>query len=116
MSIYKSEIKSIKYVLKNCLHNKFQNYKPEPTSMPFHTRLLDKNRMALYPFIHSLNTNFGTAIFEPVALSLAQKNFKVAQSQMKAGTQISEGAHQVIQEIMDSLATAESTPNKSKEI
>ncbi|MBU1298812.1 MAG: TdeIII family type II restriction endonuclease [Bacteroidetes bacterium] len=112
----KQQIHTVEEVLKNCLRKKFQNYKPEPASMPFHTRLLGKDRLALYSFIHSLNTNFGTAIFEPVALSLAQKNFKVAQSQMKAGTQISEGAHQVIQEIMDSLATAESTPNKSKEI
>ncbi|MBA4321148.1 MAG: TdeIII family type II restriction endonuclease [Flavobacterium sp.] len=112
----KQQIHTVEEVLKNCLRNKFQNYNPEPASMPFHTRLLGKDRLALYSFIHSLNTNFGTAIFEPVALTLAQNNFKVAQSQMKAGTQISEGSHRIIQEIMDSLATAESSPNKSKEI
>jgi len=33
--------------------------------------LLGKDRLALYAFIHSLSTNFGTTIFEPVALSLA---------------------------------------------
>ena len=32
--------------------------------------------MALFSFIHSLNTHFGTTIFEPVALVLAKKNFK----------------------------------------
>jgi type II restriction enzyme len=83
--------------------------------MPFHTRLLGKDRLALYAFIHSLNTNFGTTIFEPVALALAKKNFKSAQSQAKAGGQISEGAHEVIQEIMDNLATAQSSPNKKEE-
>ena len=32
------------------LRNKFENYKPETSSMPFHTRLLGKDRMALYSF------------------------------------------------------------------
>lgn len=41
--------------------------------MPFHTRLLGKDRMALFSFIHSLNTNFGTSIFEPVALAELQQ-------------------------------------------
>jgi hypothetical protein len=112
----KNEILLIENVLKTCLRNKFQNYCPEPASMPFHTRLLGKDRLALYSFIHSLNTNFGTAIFEPVALVLAQKKFKSAESQAVAGTQISEAAHKVIQEIMDDLATAQSMPDKAKEI
>ncbi len=116
MSLSKSDVKEIEGVLKSCLHNKFQNYNPEPASMPFHTRLLGKDRLALYSFIHSLNTNFGTAIFEPVALALARKNFKSAQSQAIAGTQISEEAHKVIQEIMDDLTTASDSPNKAKEI
>jgi len=47
--------------------------------MPFHTRLLGEDRLALYSFIHSLNTNFGTTIFEPVAVALASTHFKVAE-------------------------------------
>ncbi len=116
MALKSEQIKNIENVLKNSLIHKFQNYNPEPASMPFHTRLLGKDRLALYSFIHSLNTNFGTAIFEPVALALAKKNFKSAQSQAKAGDQISEGAHKVIQEIMDGLSTAKTSPNKHKEI
>ena len=84
--------------------------------MPFHTRLLGKDRMALFSFIHSLNTNFGTSIFEPVALALASSSFVVALSQQTAGTQISSEAHRVIQNIMDGLATADSSPNKPEEI
>lgn len=110
------QIISIENVLKTCLRNKFQNYNPEPASMPFHTRLLGKDRLSLYAFIHSLNTNFGTAIFEPIALALAQNKFKLAESQVVAGTQISEEAHKIIQEIMDELATAQSSPNKANEI
>jgi len=84
--------------------------------MPFHTRLLGKDRLALFSFIHSLNTNFGTSIFEPVALALAATSFKSAESQATAGTEISAEAHRVIQDIMDKLATAEIEPNKPKEI
>src|SRR5580693_6719622 len=108
MSLTKLEIQSIEEVLRICLRNKFLKYKPEPASMPFHTRLLGKDRLALFSFIHSLNTNFGTAIFEPVAITLASKSFKIASSQSKAGDQISEEAHKVIQDIMDNLATADS--------
>jgi len=84
--------------------------------MPFHTRLLGKDRMALFSFIHSLNTNFGTSIFEPVAKALALASFQSALSQQIAGTEISSEAHSVIQNIMDSLATASSNPDKPTEI
>lgn len=103
-------------ILKNCLRNKFSNYNPEPASMPFHTRLLGKDRLALYSFIHSLSTNFGTAIFEPVAIALAESRFKTALKQQTAGNQISLEAHKVIQEIMNGLETAVKEPNKEKEI
>ena len=116
MPLTKLEIQSIEEVLKNCLRNKFQNYKPEPASMPFHTRLLGTDRLALFSFIHSLNTNFGISIFEPVAKTLATKNFKAVQSQAKVGNHISESAHKVIQGIMDDLSTTKGTPNKAKEI
>jgi type II restriction enzyme len=57
------QIGNIENVLRNALRNKFLNHNPEPAYMPFHTRLLGKDRLALYAFIHSLNTNFGTTIF-----------------------------------------------------
>jgi len=116
MSQNHEQLISIENILRTCLRSKFQNYNPEPASMPFHTRLLGKDRLALYSFIHSLNTNFGTTIFEPVALALGQKNFKTAKSQAKAGNQISDAAHSVIQGIMDGLSTAAVAPNKVKEI
>lgn len=116
MTLIQKQILEIENVLKKSLRHKFQNYKPEPASMPFHTRLLGKDRMALFSFIHSLNTNFGTSIFEPVAIRLASLKFASAESQQIAGTQISSNAHKVIQNIIDNLATAESSPNKPEEI
>lgn len=116
MALSKDQIKNIEDTLKASLRNKFQNHNPEPASMPFHTRLLGKDRLALYAFIHSLNTNFGTTIFEPVALALAQKNFKVAVSQAKVGSEMSSAAQAEIQKIIDGLTTATTTPNKPEEI
>ena len=63
-----------KEVIKNSLQDKFRDYAPETKHMPFHTRLLGKDRMALFSFIHSLNTNFGTRIFEPVAVDIMSMN------------------------------------------
>ncbi|CAK0778370.1 Restriction endonuclease TdeIII [Gammaproteobacteria bacterium] len=116
MALTAEQIQNIETILGNSLRNKFQGYDPEPASMPFHTRLLGKDRMALFSFIHSLNTNFGTSIFEPVAKALASVNFQSATSQQVAGTQISSQAHSVIQNIMDGLATANTSPNKLEEI
>ncbi len=112
----KDQIKGIEQILKSSLRYKFQNYNPEPASMPFHMRLLGKDRLALYSFIHSLSTNFGTAIFQPVAVALAEKRFKRVQTQVKAGDVISERAQLEIQKIMDNLTTAATTPNKPEEI
>jgi type II restriction enzyme len=116
MALSPQQITNTKNVLRNSLRHKFQNYNPEPASMPFHTRLLGKDRMALFSFIHSLNTNFGTSVFEPVALALASSSFASAASQQTAGTQISSEAHRIIQNIMDGLATASTSPNKPEEI
>jgi len=64
MALAQSQINEIENVLRTALRNKFLKYKPEPAAMPFHTRLLGKDRLALYAFIHSLNMNFGTSVFE----------------------------------------------------
>src|SRR5215210_4745839 len=104
------QIDGIENVLRTALRNKFLKYKPEPAAMPFHTRLLGTDRLALYSFIHSLNTNFGTSVFEPVAVALAKSNFADAKAQMKAGDYISAGAFQVIQAIMTDLTAAQGSP------
>ncbi|MFA5858669.1 MAG: TdeIII family type II restriction endonuclease [Elusimicrobiota bacterium] len=116
MPLNKMQITQVESVLIKGLRNKFQSYKPEPASMPFHTRLLGKDRLALYSFIHSLNTNFGTSIFEPVALVLAKQNYQEAETHVVAGNYISKEAHTVIQKIMDDLTTAKKEPDKEKEI
>jgi len=116
MSLTTIQTNAIKQTLKNALRKKMQNYNPETSSMPFHTRLLGKDRLALFSFIHSLNTNFGTSIFEPVALTLSKDKFKNSESQKIAGDIISEAAQFEIQKIMDNLTAANTKPGKEEEI
>ncbi len=113
-----SETKKLKIenILKISLRNKFKNYNPETKYMPFHYKLLGKDRMALFSFIQSLNTTFGTSIYEPVAIALAEENFNYAASQIKPHNYISEEAHKQIQHIIDGLIIANREPNKNKEI
>ena len=111
----KEQIEEIKNVIKTSLRKKFQNYNPETKSMPFHYRLLGKDRMALFSFIHSLNTTFGTSIFEPVAETLARINFAEAKKQYILGTNISEKAQLEIQYIINELSTGKD-PDKPREI
>lgn len=111
----KSQKEYIIDIIKTSIRNKFRNYKRESSNMPFHYRLLGKDRMALYSFIQSLNTNFGTSIFEPVAESLANINYSFAQRQFIVGNTISEAAQLEIQHIMNEL-TMGKNPDKKKEI
>jgi type II restriction enzyme len=105
----------IQQVITNCLRNKFQSYKPESDSMPFHYRLLGKDRMALFSFIHSLNTAFGTSIFEPVAVELGRNRFKKIEKQYIVGDNIFSNCQNKITEIINRL-TIEPKPNKDKEL
>jgi type II restriction enzyme len=83
--------------------------------MPFHYRLLGRDRMALFSFIQSLNTTFGTSIFEPVAETIAKMRFPLAQKQFIVGDIISEQSQNEIQYIMNELTTGKN-PDKINEI
>ena len=115
MSLNKTQIKIIESVIRESLRKKFRNYSPETKNMPFHFRLLGRDRMALFSFIHSLNTTFGTSIFEPVAEALASLNFKTAKKQYILGTAISKKAQIEIQHIINDLSTGKN-PDKQNEI
>ncbi len=115
MSLTKKQIKKIEETIKGSLRNKFLTYKPETTNMPFHYRLLGRDRMALFSFIHSLNTTFGTSIFELVAEALGSLGYPVAQKQYVVGNEITEEAQNEIQHIMNEL-TVSGNPNKREEV
>ena len=115
MTLTEDQIGKIETTIRDSLRKKFQSYNPETKYMPFHYRLLGRDRMALFSFIHSLNTTFGTSIYEPVAESLASSNFAVAQKQYIVGDTISDNAQSEIQQIMNELTRGRS-PDKENEI
>ena len=102
--------------IKDCMRAKLQSYKPEVRNMSYHHRLLGKDKIALFSFIHFLNTEFGTLFYEPVAIALARERFKVAEAQVKPFNRISTDAQQQIQTIMDELWVAERKPNRCVEV
>lgn len=118
MGMTPSTTHAIEKVIKDSLRKKFLTYKPETKNMPFHFRLLGKDRMALYSFIQSLNTTFGQSIYEPVATYLGKTKYKVALSQFNPGNLIYQGAQDVIQEILNdlSMGSMDHMPNKIEEI
>jgi type II restriction enzyme len=115
MTLTETQKIHIQEVIKTCLRSKFRNYKPESNYMPFHHALLGKDRMALFSFIQSLNTTFGSSIFEPVAVALSATHFKTAKAQFVVGREISEFAQREIQEIINELSMG-TTPNKINEV
>ena len=116
MALTEEQIKKVENTIRESLRNKFLTYKPETSNMPFHYRLLGRDRMALFSFIQSLNTTFGTSIFEPVAEILASLKFSIAQKQFVVGDTISEQAQIEVQHIMNELTTGRKNPNKIEEI
>jgi len=115
MPLQKDYKNHITETIKTCLRKKFKDYKPESDNMPFHYRLLGKDRMALFSFLQSLNTTFGTSIYEPVAKELAIPFFKEVHTQYRLGNLISQNAQHEIQTIMNNLSIGGDV-NKIKEI
>lgn len=115
MGIPSDASKQISDLLKEKIRNKLHNYSPETQSMPFHFRLLGKDRMALYSFIHSVNTMLGQSIFEKVAEIIARPNFDEAASQHKVEGYLNENAVLEIHNIMMSLKSARSCADTDQE-
>ncbi len=115
MALTNEQREEIQNVISNCLRNKFKNYVPQNNYMPFHFRLLGKDRMALYSFMQSLLTTFGTSIFEPVAAALAQTKFARVETQYVVGNTIYSQCQQCVQTIINEL-TIQAKPDKINEL
>ena len=115
MALTNIQKQQIQQTIANCLRNKFQNYEAKDNLMPFHIRLLGKDRLALYSFMQSLLTTFGTSIFEPVAAVLAKTQFKKVETQYIVGSSIFSNCQQKVQSIINQL-TINPKPNKIAEL
>lgn len=106
----------IKEFLMEKIRNKLATYNPETSAMPFHFRLIGRDRMALFSFIHSVNTMLGTSIFEQIGKMIVAPRAKRAIGQYKEFTGfIGSEAILTIEHIMRDLRSATRTPNKEKE-
>ena len=116
MALTTQQSKQIKEYLVEKIRQKLATYDPETNSMPFHFRLLGKDRMALFSFIQSVNTILGTSIFEQVGKIIAEPQAKRAIGQYKEFEGfIGSEAVLKIDGIMRELRSASRTPDKEKE-
>ncbi|MEM2786489.1 MAG: TdeIII family type II restriction endonuclease [Candidatus Nitrosotenuis sp.] len=116
MGLSQTQRSQISDLLTQQIRRKLSEYSPETNNMPFHTRLLGKDRMALFSFIQSVNTTLGTSVFEQVAVIIARPHFKQAVNQYKDfNNTISTQAQRSIQAIIDDLKTMSAKPNKPAE-
>jgi hypothetical protein len=116
VGLSKQQRTEIEDLLKQQIRRKLTDYSPETKHMPFHTRLLGKDRMALFSFIQSINTTLGTSVFEQVAAKIARPYFKRAIGQYKDfNNTISPVAQTTIQQIVDDLRASRKKPEKPTE-
>jgi len=117
LSLLDSQRNQISELLEGQIRRKLANHSPETNNMPFHVRLLGRDRMALFSFIQSINTTLGTSVFEQVAAIIAASHFKKAVNQYKGfNNTISESAQDTIQQILDDLRAVRNKPSKPAEI
>ncbi len=103
---------AVEEVIRSAIRNKLENYNPEPSDKPFQVRLLGKDRMALYTFIQSLNTTFGTSIYEPVAREIARQRFDSVELQAVPPKTMTVGMRRKVDEIIRRLEAADANPSR----
>lgn len=106
----------ITQLLIKIVRDKLKAYKPETMHMPFHHRLLGKDRYAMFSFIQSMNTTFGMSIWEQVAIILAKGAGYYAERQYKLLGEIDKDTESLIREIHYKLRKGEINANKFNEI
>ena len=116
MALSKEQHEKIKEYLILKIREKLSKYDPETNSMPFHFRLLGKDRMALFSFIQSVNTTLGTSIFEKVGQLIAEPLNKESKDRFDVKGCISDQAVLKIDSIMRELRSAQRKPDKNQEI
>ena len=91
-------------IIYRAVKDKLDNYAPESEHKPFHHSILGKDRMALFSFVHSFNTTFGTSIYEQVSRELALDVFSEVDTQRKMPEEIGVEAQDMITSILNQLS------------
>ena len=116
MSLKKETRKEIRNLLINIVRAKLRKYKPETNHMPFHFRLLGRDRYAMFSFIQSMNTTFGISIWEQVAVILAKSAGFHVERQYDLLGEIDPETEKLIQNIHYELRAGTRQVNKIEEI
>ena len=116
MSLSSKAKNEIAELLAKAVREKLDTYKPETAHMPFHYRLLGKDRCAMFSFIQSMNTTFGISIWEQIAVVLAQAANNYAERQYKLLGEIDAETERLISIIHAKLRRGEGIPNRIDEI
>ena len=112
MSLSSKTASEIAELLTATVREKLRRYKRETVNMPFHHRLLGKDRYAMFSFIQSMNTTFGISIWEQIAVILAEGAGNYAERQYKLLGEIDDVTEELIREIHYKLRKGESAANK----
>jgi len=112
-----SEIKNqIAELLCSTVREKLRTYKPETVNMPFHHRLLGKDRYAMFSFMQSMNTTFGISIWEQVAVILGKGAGAYAEKQYKLLGEIDSQTEKLVTDMHYKLRKGEIIANKIDEV
>jgi len=116
MSLKKETCEEILNLLINIVRSKLEEYEPETKYMPFHFRLLGRDRYEMFSFIQSMNTTFGMSIWEQVAEILAKNAGFFVKRQYDLLGSIDVETEKLIQEILEKLRNGSISANKNYEI
>lgn len=116
MTLSSQTTKEIAELLTNTIREKLRTYQPETVHMPFHHRLLGKDRYAMFSLIQSINTTFGISIWEQIAVILAKGAGNLAERQYKLLGEIDADTEKRINELHYKLRKGEITTSKNGEI
>jgi len=116
MSLSSKTTNEIHEILVTTVREKLRNYKPETRYMPFHHRLLGKDRYAMFSFIHSMNTTFGISLWEQIAVILSSGAGNYADRQYKLLGEIDDQTEEYIRGIHYMLRKGEIPADKINEI
>lgn len=112
-----SEIKNqIAELLCSTVREKLRTYEPETVHMPFHHRLLGKDRYAMFSFMQSMNTTFGISIWEQVAVILGKGAVAYAEKQYKLLGEIDSQTEKLVTDMHYKLRKGEIIANKIDEV
>lgn len=103
-------------LLLSTVKEKLRTYKPETVHMPFHHRLLGKDRYAMFSFMQSMNTTFGMSIWEQIAVILGEGGGCKAERQFKLLGEVDAKTEKLISDIHYKLKKGELIANKNNEV